>query len=150
MFGILELLFFPYVAHPKIEKEICDGRKRIDITFNNIAENGFLSILEKTYNIPCRLVMVECKNYSNDIQNPELDQMAGRFSPNRGRFGIICCREIKSKEQFLKREPDTAKDQRGWIIHFTDDDIVYMLEQRKNGQLVDDYLLKRFDEINNC
>ena len=32
--------------------------------------------------------MVECKNYFCDVANPEADQIAGRFSPNRGQYVI--------------------------------------------------------------
>ena len=138
------------MAHPKVEKEINDGRKRIDIVFNNIAEVGFFHVLERTYNVPCRLIIVECKNYSKDVQNPELDQIAGRFSPNRGKFGIICCRSVDDEARLIKSEQDTVKDQRGWIVHFTDVDIIRLLELKKTGVRLDDFLLRKFDEINNC
>ena len=149
MSGILELLFYPYLNNPKLERTINDGRKRIDIAFNNVAEKGFLFVLAQNYGVPCRLVMFECKNYSKDIANPELDQMAGRFSPNRGQFGIICCRRLENEEAFIKREQDTVKDRRGWIIHITDEEVIQLLEARKRDNPIDRFLLNKFDEINN-
>ena len=145
--GILELLFYPYVAHPRIEDEIHDGRKRIDITFSNIAEKGFFYLLGTSYNIPCQLIMVECKNYSKDIANPELDQIAGRFSAKRGKFGIICCRSVDHEDLFVEREKDTFKDDRGCIIHLTDKDIIELLDQRKNNITVDSFMTKKYNEI---
>ena len=147
MYGILELLFYPYIAHPKIEEEINEGRKRVDISFLNIAETGFFFLLANTYNIPCNKIMIECENYSKDLKNPELDQMAGRFSTNRGRFGIVCCRSIEDKELIIDSERDTAVDNRGWIIHLTDEEIIELLEMRKKSISVDNFLISKFDEI---
>lgn len=145
--GILELLFYPHISHPRIEQEIHDGRKRVDIVFSNTAETGFFFLLGTTYNVPCSWIMIECKNYSKDITNPELDQMAGRFSARRGEFGIICCRSLSDKELFLERERDTVKDERGYIIHLTDDEIIELLNQRKENILVDHYLVQKYNEI---
>lgn len=145
--GILELLFYPYIAHPKIEDGILGDRKRIDITFSNIAQEGFFDLLGTLYNVPCALIMVECKNYSKDISNPELDQMAGRFSARRGKFGIICCRSINDEALFVERERDTVKDDRGYIIHLTDDEIIELLERRKANISVGDYLVQKYNEI---
>lgn len=150
MSGMLELLFYPYLNNPRLEHKIHDGRKRIDIAFNNVAEKGFLFVLAQNYGVPCPLIMFECKNYTKDITNPELDQMAGRFSPNRGQFGIICCRVLENKDLFIKKEQDTVRDRRGWIIHITDEEIIELLEARKQTNPIDEFLLKKFDEINNC
>lgn len=147
MSGILELLFYPYLNNPKLEHEIHDGRKRIDITFNNVAEKGFFFLLSQNYGVPCPLVMFECKNYTKDIANPELDQMAGRFSPNRGQFGIICCRALENEELFIQKERDTVRDKRGWIIHITDEEIINLLEALKQENITDNFLHQKFREI---
>lgn len=135
------------MAHPRVEKEIHEGRKRIDLVFDNIAEEGFFNLLGTVYDVPCSWIMVECKNYTKDISNPELDQMAGRFAARRGKFGIICCRANDNEAAFIERERDTVKDGRGWIIHLTDDEIIYLLEQRKEDVYVNDYMVKKYSEI---
>ena len=145
--GILELLFYPYIAHPRVEQEIHEGRKRIDLVFDNIAEEGFFFLLGTTYDVPCSWIMVECKNYSKDISNPELDQMAGRFAARRGKFGIICCRALDDNDKFIERERDTVKDGRGWIIHLTDEEIIMLLEQKKRDINVNNFLIKKYSEI---
>lgn len=136
MIGILEFLVYPNLSSPKKELEIHEGRKRIDIAFNNSAETGFFFRLPNQAHITCPFVFVECKNYSREVTNPELDQMGGRFSYQRGRFGIIACRSIDNMELFVKRCTDTYTDDRGLIIPIVDEDIFealanyYKLEYR--------------------
>ena len=140
MIGIFELLFYPNLINPKKEKEINDGRKRIDICFTNVSEHGFFTYIPEKVNIPCPFLFIECKNYSSDVRNPELDQLAGRFSTRRGRLGLLSCRKIDNEELFLKRCVDTFKDDNGLIIPITDDDIIQSLESYGN-------LSKKFEEI---
>lgn len=73
--------------------------------------------------ITCPFVFIECKNYSREVANPELDQMGGRFSYQRGRFGIIACRSIDNMSLFVERCADTYGDDRGLIIPIVDEDI---------------------------
>lgn len=128
MIGILELLLFPNLSTPKKEVPIHEGRKRIDITFNNSADDGFFSRLPNMNPLlPCPFVFVECKNYTGEIANPELDQMMGRFSTNRGRVGIIVCRSLDNDKLFLQRCSDTLSDGNGLIIPITDTDILSAL-----------------------
>ncbi|HEX8900976.1 hypothetical protein [Vitreimonas sp.] len=128
MTGVLPFLFYPNLIQPVKEREIHSGRKRIDLSFTNAAESGFFSTVLARPQTRASWVMIECKNYSSDLGNPELDQMSGRFSPARGKFGIICCRELVDAQLMLRRCRDTARDDRGHIITLEDSDIVDMLK----------------------
>ena len=125
--GIIEFLFFPNLLNPKKEKEIHEGRKRIDILVENGARDGVLYRLHDVRHLPCAFVPIECKNYTTEIANPELDQLAGRFSVNRGRFGIMCCRKFEDRALFLERCQDTHQDNRGLIVALDDLIILQLL-----------------------
>lgn len=147
--GVIELLFYPYLCNPVIEHEIHEGRKRIDIIFDNCAESGFFFRLFNTYGILSRFIMVECKNYSRDIANPEIDQIGGRFSPNRGQVGIIVCRSVDNMQKLIDRCSDTYVDSRGLIIPVVDDDFYKLLHHKaeKDEQAIDDFVQRRFHMI---
>lgn len=131
--GALELIFYPDLTCPQIEQEIHEGRKRIDFTFDNSALSGFFYNLHKIYNTAAQYIIIECKNYSRDVANPELDQISSRFGVQRGQFGIIVCRSIEDLDLFLARCKDTYTDGRGTVIPLTDEDIIRLLEEKKNG-----------------
>jgi hypothetical protein len=136
MIGILEFIFYPNLIKPVKELEINAGRKRIDISFDNGAPSGgFFYRLQHAFGIPCPYIFFECKNYTRDIANPELDQMVGRLSPNRGKCGIIVCRDIEDEALLIRRCADSYKDQHGLIVPLTDADIVKILEKKKLGTM---------------
>lgn len=127
--ALLTPLFYPALTMPEREVKINHGRKRIDITFVNAASLGFFDWLARHYD--AAYVIIECKNYAGDPANPELDQLAGRFSPNRGRFGLLVCRAIADKPLFTARCRDTADANQGFIIALDDDDLRALVEARK-------------------
>jgi hypothetical protein len=85
---------------------------------------GFFAYLANhPKNYPCQNIFVECKNYSGEPGNPELDQLSGRFSPRRGMVGLLVCRSILGRKTFAARCRDTADDGRGYIIALDDEDL---------------------------
>ncbi len=129
--------------------EIHEGRKRIDLTFDNAATAGFFFRLHTTLNTPAQFTIIECKNYSRDIANPELDQLSGRFSLHRGKFGLAVCRTIDDMPKFLSRCADTYRDGRGVIIPLVDTDLINLLEAIKEnrGDSGEELLTTRFRAI---
>lgn len=127
MIGTLEFIFYPNLVNPRKEQPIHEGRKRIDIAYTNAAEHGLFRRVHAYHNITCIMVMVECKNFTSDPANPELDQLQGRFGANRGRLGIIVARRFVDRELFIARCRDTARDGRGYIIPLVDQDIIRLL-----------------------
>jgi len=120
----------------KITLKSTRRKKRIDITFDNGApRDGFFFRLQHAFDIPCQYIIFECKNYTEDVANAELDQLTGRLSPNRGKFGVIVCRDIEDEPLFIQRCADSYKAQRGLIVPLTDADIVKILEARKVGTM---------------
>lgn len=149
MIGILELLLYPNLSSPQKEVEIHEGRKRIDIVFDNSADKGFFHRLPEQSKLACPFIFVECKNYSREVINPELDQIGGRFSYQRGRVGIIVCRHIDNDKLFLKRCADTYNDGRGLILPLTDEDILTALEKfpEESNKALEDILWRKYKEI---
>ncbi|ENF2316953.1 restriction endonuclease, partial [Escherichia coli] len=121
--------------------EIHEGRKRIDITYVNEAKYGFFHWLLQHY--ICPKIYIECKNYTSDIANPELDQLSGRFSHNRGKVGILICRKITDKQLFRQRCKDTAADGRGFILAIDDDDLDTLCKEYMDGGNQNFYSLRR-------
>lgn len=129
---LLTAILFPSLTYPQKQHKIHEGRKRIDITYANSAQKGFFSWLSNHF--PCAYIFVECKNYSygNEVGNEELDQLSGRFSPSRGKVGVLVCRSVTNIEKLTKSCIDTAKDDRGYIIFLTDDDLIKLVDHYKN------------------
>jgi hypothetical protein len=127
--ALFSAMFYPVLTNPIFQNEIHGGRKRIDITYTNMALEGFFFWLSR--HVASSYTHFECKNYASDPANPELDQLSGRFSPNRGRFGILACRNFADKQLFAERCRDTAQDKRGFIIALDDADVAELVQLRR-------------------
>ncbi len=146
--GILEALFYPNLRNPVKENEILEGRKRIDVTFDNTDRVGFFADLADRHGIRCPYIIAEAKNYQEDPSNPELDQLSGRLDPKRGMFGILVCRSIKDKPLFIKRcRGYLRKDE--YIIYLDDEDIKSALRFKAlgNEEAINDLLRGRLRDI---
>jgi hypothetical protein len=140
-------IFYPHLVHPKRQQPIHDGRKRLDLTYTNAARHGFFHWLSMHY--PSANVMIECKNYNNPIDNPALDQLQGRFSPSRGKVGLLVYRGYSDKEKIWKSCLDTAHDHRGYIIPLDDEDLGILVEELAAPPLAEafGYLHKLFNRL---
>lgn len=144
---LLTAIFSPSLTMPRKEYPIHQRRKRIDIGYTNAGNRDFFSWLAQHY--PAANIFVECKNYRGDPANPELDQLGGRFSPTRGKVGLLCCRSFEDKALFIQRCRDTALDDRGFIIALDDTDLRTLAELRRDSRegALTTFLRTRFDEL---
>lgn len=127
--ALLNALFYPDLVYPIAQHKIHDGRQRVDITYNNEAHRGFFRWLSTHYTAP--QVFIECKNYTSDISNNELGQLLLRFSPSRGKFGVLVSRTFKNKKLFEQRCKDAMHDKRDYVLALDDDDLRALVEYRK-------------------
>jgi nitrogen regulatory protein PII-like uncharacterized protein len=142
-------IFGDRLSYPDSEVKINDGRKRIDIVFNNSDSKGFFHRLNSSNHVFCPKIFVECKNYGKEIGNPEIDQLLGRFSGKRGKFGLLLCRSIGDKRTMIQRCKDVLNDHNGHIIVLDDTDIALLLKLREaNAEAaIDSFMTKKLDEL---
>jgi hypothetical protein len=148
--GILTEIFSPALTRPQKEREIDDGRKRVDILFSNSASRGFFSRLVNRYRYLAPKILVECKNYTEELGNPEFDQLAGRLNRKIGFVGIIVCRLIQNRPLLIKRCQDLVNnDDKKLILVLEDKDICQLIQlaREERPKDIDDYLEGRLDEI---
>ena len=110
-----------------------EGRQRADITFDNTGSAGFFGSLRDA-GILCPYVFFECKNISNDPSTPETSQISSRLNDERGKAGVIVCRNIDGPDRVLRRQKDYLKKGEHVFI-LQDKDIEEMLEARANSDV---------------
>ena len=147
--GALTFLMYPDLITPVKEREIDQGRKRIDISYTNAARSGFFDMALRSQQMRSIEVPVECKNYQSDISNPELDQLTNRFSHTRGFLGLLCCRSFDKKDRFVARCRDAAVNRGQYAIVLDDGDLRHMLANVSEGKRTDNdrFLTRRYHEL---
>ena len=149
MIGALEFLLYPNLIYPIAEQKLHEGRKRIDIVYTNAAKSGFFERALKSSQLCAQIIPIECKNYTKDPSNPELDQISGRLGASRGWIGFMCYRASSDEKSILKRCADTAMDGRGCVIPLSDHDmreLLTMIASHKRGD-IDPWIARRFTAI---
>jgi hypothetical protein len=147
--GVLSSIFYPQLTRPVKEQPADDGRKRIDIKFDNSADTGFFSHLVNRQKIFAPYISVECKNYSQDPENPEFDQLKGRFSRKRGNFGLLLCRTIDNPDLLLRRCKDVVNNSDGIIIVLEDLDVLALSKMRsaQYQKGIDEFMADKLSQI---
>ena len=140
----LTAIFYPHLINPIPQSRMHEGRKIVDLRYDNASDSGFFNWIGKHYT--CPYIFIECKNYKEDVNNPELDQLAGRFSDKRGQVGLLICRSADDMPTLMKRCKDAAIDGRGYIIPVVDSDLEVLLEQRELGRPFE-ILRERFEYL---
>lgn len=142
-------IFGNRLSNPKSEEKINEGRKRIDIVFDNNDTTGFFHKLNHFHHVQCPKIFFECKNYGREVGNPEIDQLLGRLGNKRGNFGILVCRSIDDRPLVIKRCRDVLNDKDAYLIVLDDNDIKHLLElkSKKDERLIDRFLLSKIDEL---
>lgn len=150
--AFLTALFTSSLGNQRLELEIHNGMKRIDITYDNVAGDGLFRWLGLNYRAAS--IVVECKNYTKEPNNPELDQIAMRFSPQRGQIGLMVCRTLQDKQRFLDRCRTAAVDGHGYVIALDDADLEKLLIDFEDAEFTADderrsypLLRARFDQL---
>ena len=124
---LVKALFHPVLVDPDTQTPIHNGLKRVDITFTNYSRSGFFEWLNRNYR--CPYVFIECKNFGEELGNPEIDQIAMRLSKQRGMFGMIMCRKIENRDRLLERCRAVAKDDDKFIIVLDDNDLEELVDE---------------------
>ncbi len=148
IFNILKWVFETRLKSPKKEDPIADKTQRVDITFKNTVNKGFFNRLSEDYKLVCPNIFFECKNYNEDLKNPEFFQLRCRLNKVRGQFGIIVCRQIIKKENYEKAQNDALKKEEYFIV-LEDRDIVQMIKLKldEKEDKLDDYIEDKFKRL---
>lgn len=128
-------IFRTQLKDPVIEREVSEGRGRIDITYDNKNKEGIFKNLKELRDIACPEVMVECKNYENDLTNSEYAQLNDRLAPQKGMLGFLLCRDKKDKKNVIDHCKDRHKNGNNkFIIVLDDNDLINLAKYKLNDE----------------
>ena len=143
-------IFDKLVDEPIIEREINETRGRIDITYKNKNKEGIFKSLFDLRKIPCPQIIVECKNYSSELEADEYNQILSRLNPHRGKLGFLLCRDKIDKNTVIKHCHDRYKGEaNNYIIVLDDKDLKKLADLRinENFTLIDNFIEEKILEI---
>lgn len=148
VFAFLKAAFSATLVNGKIEQEILQGRKRVDILFDNAGEEGFFRYVTRHYRAP--KVPIECKNYAGELSNPELDQLSGRLGRSMGQLGFLVHRRLTQRQKFVERCRDMFREKGEIILPVEDQDLRVIADAGVDprwGQPQCEFLMSRLEEL---
>lgn len=141
---ILRLLFAQRLGAIEKEKPIFSKLKRVDLKASNDQKEGFFVSLREKYNLYCPYVFFECKNYKEDPENPEFDQLLTRLNRTSTQVGYVVCRQIENPAKAAQhcKDPFLREDKK-LMLWLTDSDMIELANARVHeGIAALDSLLK--------
>ena len=150
---ILKYVFKEYLKTPEIEKqyESENGRQRIDIKANwkNSNINNLRDIIINEHGLKSSYIPIECKNYSNDLANPEYGQIVDRCSKRHRHFAIIICRKNQDRDKVIEQCFDRWHNHEYLIIVLDDQDLNKLLiyaDNQEQDQILN-HINKKIEEV---
>ena len=131
--ALLNALFYPDLVDPERQTRQDNGRKIVDITYTNYAQSGFFWWLSKS--VASSYIFVECKNYSGDIGNEEIDQLLGRLDKKNGMFGLLLVREISNQRKIFELCKAALNRHDKYIIVITDAILAELVTEAQDRDL---------------
>ncbi len=142
-------IFRKQIGEPIIEKEINEGRGRIDFCCRNRNKEGIFKSLKEMRDIKCPDIIVECKNYTYELKNEEYNQLSSRLIPDRSRLGFLICRSKEDKIEVIKQCRDRLRDNK-YIIVLDDEDLIKLAKYKLNDEddeRINDFIDDKIKEI---
>lgn len=138
---ILEHLFVPPLAEPKIQARTLSGTERRDAVFpnrNSISDNNWGEIYRE---LDARLVLFEFKNYgSEDIGGEEVNQIGTYLRKQMGRLGILCCNKRPVQSAYIRRNTFLS-EQKKIILFITKKELKEMLYRKERAEDPSDVII---------
>ena len=145
--SIFMKLFDRELSKFKIEQLIGNGNEKVDILAENVADKGFFKNLS-IKKIDAGYVVIECKNYAGNLENPEFFQIASRLEHTFTKFGIITYRKDSERSKIVSKCRNYVHSGK-CIICLSDKDIIQLLKLRRdnNDEDIDEYLDTKLKEV---
>ncbi len=146
VFDLLKSVFDGFLTNGRIEQEINTGIQRIDIMFDNTI--GVFSQLASKMGKASWYLPFECKNYTDDLDTPEYDQLSGRLNPDIGPIGVLVFRSITDWGRANHHCQAKLRDSK-YLILLDDSDLEAMYQKRHDGDLrgMEGLILDRFRSL---
>lgn len=127
----LTLLLWPKLTFPIGQRPIHEGMKKVDVEFAIYARTGFWWNMRSDSKVAARVLPVECKNYTDDVKNPEFDQLLARFSIHRGRLGVLVFRDVSNEGSLQARQRAAVIDGQGYVLTIGEQELVELLSKSR-------------------
>jgi len=146
---MLRFLFPRELRDLRLEQSVFGGTKRLDILASNKSRSGFFYSLKTDHQLFCPTIVIECKNYKHDINNPEFDQLGSRLGRKLSRVGILAFRKSGNSEAVIQRCRNFFDNEAKLIVPLSDADFAKLLGLKEDSkdEEIETFLDRRVLEV---